>query len=56
MGSSLVVSPAAYLPQIAKDAEASLVILNIDPTPLDRMADVVIYDKASKILSKLIKI
>lgn len=55
MGSSLVVSPASYLPQIAKEENASLVIVNIDPTTLDYLADIVIHDKASKILSKLIK-
>jgi NAD-dependent deacetylase len=55
IGSSLVVSPASNLPQIAKDAKASLVIVNIDSTHLDYLADIVIHDKASKILSNLIK-
>jgi NAD-dependent deacetylase len=54
LGSSLVVYPAASLPEIAKRGGAILVIINIDPTPLDDRADIVINEKASKILSKLL--
>lgn len=43
LGSSLVVQPAAGLPQLAKHAGARLVIINRDPTPLDDIADAVIY-------------
>ena len=50
VGSSLVVQPAASLPVMAKENGASLVIVNKDPTPLDRMADLVIHDSASSIL------
>ena len=42
LGSSLVVYPAANLPQIAKQNGAKLVIINRDPTPLDDMADLCI--------------
>ncbi len=41
IGSSLVVEPAASLPRIAKKHRARLVIINRDPTPLDRLADLV---------------
>lgn len=54
LGSSLVVYPAAALPEIAKNNGALLVIVNIDPTPLDNIADIVINDSASKVLSKII--
>jgi NAD-dependent deacetylase len=54
LGSSLVVYPAASMPRIAKKSGAVLVIINIDPTPLDDMADLVIHDSASKVLSKVI--
>jgi len=54
MGSSLVVYPAAQLPVIAKQNGAALIIINIDPTPLDGIADIVINKKASEILSNLI--
>ena len=53
LGSSLVVYPAAQLPVIAKENNAKLAIINIDPTPLDNIADIVIHDSASKILSKI---
>jgi NAD-dependent deacetylase len=42
IGSSLVVTPAADLPRIAKQCGGRLVIINRDATPLDRLADEVI--------------
>jgi len=42
IGSSLVVYPAAGFPLIAKQNGARLVIINRDPTDLDRYADLVI--------------
>ena len=42
IGSSLVVYPAAEFPALAKQNGARLVILNRDPTELDRMADLVL--------------
>ena len=54
LGSSLVVYPAASMPRIAKRNGAILVIINIDPTPLDDTADLVINDSTSKILPELI--
>ncbi len=42
MGSSLVVHPAAGLPEMAKAHGARLVIINRDPTPYDSMADLAI--------------
>jgi len=54
LGSSLVVYPAASMPSLAKKSGAVLVIVNIDPTPLDNTADLVIRESASKVLSRLI--
>jgi NAD-dependent deacetylase len=54
LGSSLVVFPAASMPRIAKKNGANLVIINIDPTPMDNLADIVINDSASKVLSAVI--
>jgi len=54
LGSSLVVSPAAQIPKIAKDRGAALVIINLDKTPLDDIGDLVIHDKVSNVLSKII--
>ena len=42
VGSSLVVYPAAGFPAMAKEAGASLIIVNRDPTELDGLADLVI--------------
>ncbi|MFZ1986258.1 MAG: Sir2 family NAD-dependent protein deacetylase, partial [Desulfatitalea sp.] len=42
VGSSLVVYPAAGFPLVAKQNGARLVIVNRDPTELDRYADLVI--------------
>lgn len=53
-GSSLVVQPAASLPLIAKNHGAKLVIVNIDPTPLDLYADLVINISASEVFPKIV--
>ncbi len=42
IGSSLVVYPAAGFPEVAKRNGARLVILNREPTGLDRFADLVL--------------
>lgn len=42
LGSSLVVHPAASLPQMARDRGAKLVIVNRDPTPLDCIANLIV--------------
>jgi NAD-dependent deacetylase len=54
LGSSLVVYPAASIPQYAVDSGAGLIIINRDSTPLDHKADVVINDSISKIMQKLV--
>ena len=54
IGSSLVVWPAANLPYQAKMSGAKLVILNVDPTPLDSAADLVIHDKAAEVMAEAV--
>lgn len=51
LGSSLVVHPAASLPEIAKLKGAKLVIINREETPLDAIADLVIQDGISQVMS-----
>ncbi|MCF8031029.1 MAG: NAD-dependent protein deacylase [Desulfohalobiaceae bacterium] len=51
IGSSLVVQPAASMPAIAKQSGARLVIVNMEETPFDGKADLVIRDSASTVLS-----
>lgn len=50
LGSSLVVQPAATLPLLAQQAGARLVIVNREPTPLDRAADLVLRDDIGALL------
>lgn len=53
IGSSLVVYPAAFLPEMAKDAGATLVIINREPTPFDAIADLVIHGQAGQVLASV---
>ena len=53
LGSSLVVYPAANLPQIAKQSGAQLVIINRDATPLDRLADLCIHDEIGLAMAQI---
>jgi NAD-dependent deacetylase len=50
VGSSLVVEPAASLPLRALDHGAKLAILNIDPTPLDGLASLLVREPADAVL------
>ncbi|MGH7263263.1 MAG: NAD-dependent protein deacylase [Candidatus Rokuibacteriota bacterium] len=54
VGSSLVVYPAAYMPLYAKEAGARLVIVNLTPTQLDHLADVVIAGQAGAVMDRLV--
>jgi NAD-dependent deacetylase len=54
IGSSLVVYPAAYIPIYAKQAGASLVIINIGPTEQDHDADVLINASAGETMTKIL--
>ena len=54
IGSSLVVYPAANLPYEAKLSGAKLVIINIDPTPLDSVADLVIHNPAGEVFPQAV--
>ena len=53
IGSSLVVTPAADLPVQTKQQGGNLVIINSDPTPLDRIADVVIRESIGDTLTAI---
>jgi len=55
IGSTLVVYPAAYMPTYALRAGASLAIVNLTPTPLDRNATVVIRGEAGKVMPKVME-
>lgn len=52
IGSSLVVQPAAMLPVYARQAGATLVIINLTETPLDDVADLVIRGPIGETLAR----
>jgi len=53
IGSSLVVTPAADLPRVAKEHGARLVIVNREATPLDPLADAVLRGPIGEVLSAI---
>lgn len=54
VGSSLSVYPAAGLPEVAHRYGARLVILNREPTPLDRMANLVLQREIGPTLGEVV--
>lgn len=55
IGSSLEVAPASDLPVLAKRSGAKLIIVNLDPTPVDRMADVVVHARAAQVIPEIVR-
>ena len=55
LGSSLVVYPAASVPAHAVESGARLMIINLDETPLDRQATLVIHDSVAKTLGRIME-
>jgi len=55
VGSSLIVNPAARLPEIAKRRGATLAIVNRTETPLDALADIVVRADAGPTLSTVLE-
>jgi len=55
IGSTLVVYPAAYIPEYALDAGARLVIVNLSATPLDKKASVLVRAKAGEFIPRVVE-
>ncbi len=55
IGSTLVIYPAAYLPDYAVAASAKLVIINLSATPLDGQAEVLLRAKAGEAMPRVLK-
>ena len=53
VGSTLLVQPAALMPEYARNAGAFLVIINLSETPFDSLCHVLIRDKAGIILEQI---
>ena len=54
IGSTLLVTPAAYMPQYALQSKAKLGIINLGSTPLDRQAHLLIPGKAGEVMPLVI--
>ena len=54
VGSSLQVTPAAALPRLALVRDVPLIIINLQPTPLDDYADVILRAKAGDALPPIV--
>lgn len=54
VGSTLLVQPAALMPEYAKNEGSFLVIINLSETPYDNVCDVLIRGKASEVLKKIV--
>jgi NAD-dependent deacetylase len=54
IGSYLVVYPIATLPTIAKQSGAGLIIINLEPTPYDTVADLVFHAEAGETLTEIV--
>jgi NAD-dependent deacetylase len=53
VGSSLSVRPASLLPRIAAESDATLAVVNFDPTPQDERADYLIRADVTAVLPAL---
>lgn len=55
IGSSLTIYPAAFLPQLAKNAGAKIILVNLEGINRDNVADIVIRGRATEIIPKLVE-
>jgi NAD-dependent deacetylase len=54
VGSSLQVTPAAWLPDVARAQGTAVLIINDSPTAMDDVADVIIRGRAGQVLPDLV--
>jgi NAD-dependent deacetylase len=54
LGTSLTVEPAASLPRYVRSGTGKLVIINLEPTECDALADLVIHAKVGETLARVI--
>ncbi len=52
-GSSLVVYPVASLPFVAYESGAKIIVVNLEPTPIDSRAAVVIHGEVDRVLPEI---
>lgn len=54
IGSSLEVAPASDIPVLAARTGAKIMIINLEPTPADDMADIVLHARAAEVLPQIV--
>jgi NAD-dependent deacetylase len=54
VGTSGVVYPAAEIPLVAARAGARMIVINAEPTPFDRIAEVVIHGRSGEVLPEIV--
>jgi len=54
LGTSLVVYPAAYIPDIVKSRGGKVILINLEPTEKDFIGDIVIHGKLGNILPRIV--
>ena len=55
VGSTLLVQPAAMMPEYAKNAGAFLAIINLSETPYDRVCDALVTAPAGEVLERIVQ-
>lgn len=56
VGSSLVVYPAADIPLLALRSGARMIVINAEPTPFDKLAEVVIHGRSGEVLPEIVSL
>lgn len=54
IGTSLTIYPAAFLPQLAKNSGAKVILVNLEGVNRDSVADIVIKGRATEVIPKLV--
>ncbi|NHJ13134.1 MAG: NAD-dependent deacylase [Candidatus Thorarchaeota archaeon] len=54
IGTSLTIYPAAFLPQLAKNSGAKVVLVNLEGTDRDGVADIVLRGRATDIVPRIV--
>lgn len=56
IGTSLSIYPAAFLPQVAKNSGAKVILVNLEGTNRNDVADIVLQGRAADILPKIVQV
>ena len=54
IGSSLSIYPAAFLPQLAKNSGAKIILVNLEGTNRDSVADIVLQGRATEVVPRIL--